>query len=316
MLEIISRRVNEGVPVITFLDGPTSPALTPGSFSPPFRLIGTTTSPSGDTLVPGARKLFSDADAIDWSALHFRRHLQNEVLKDRGNEILLSYPDGSAGLTITTVGKGAVVFANLPLTPDGGDLPGSPVFPALLHELLRTLRRGSDERAVTPGIAWTLEAPTSSEAPVIVIDPDGKTLPAQVMTSGRTTRLAIPAASAPGSYLAKQGEALVATAVVNVDPRESDTRLIALEKIKAGAGTTVAVVQNDEELLLSGETRPLWPQLALAAVLFFALEMLLLASWRRLNPRSSPTGKPLTRNPEPAQTVVTSAAAEATVAPR
>ena len=41
------------------------------------------------------------------------------------------------------------MFANLPLTPDGGDFIGSPMFPATLHELLRALRRSSEAREVT-----------------------------------------------------------------------------------------------------------------------------------------------------------------------
>jgi hypothetical protein len=112
VLEIISRRVKEGAPLLVFLDGPTSPALAAGSLSPPFRLLTMRQAPAGDSLVPGLRKLFSDADANDWSTVRFRRHFQNEVLKDRGNEVLLSYPDGSAALTLTSVGQGAVVFAN------------------------------------------------------------------------------------------------------------------------------------------------------------------------------------------------------------
>jgi hypothetical protein len=272
--------VNEGAPLLVFLDGPTSPALVPGSLAPPFRLIAPVNAASGATVVPGLRKLFRDADTADWSALRFRRYFQNEVLKDRSQDILLSYPDGSAALTLTSVGQGAVVFANLPLSPDASDLAGSPMFPALLHELLRTLRRGADERTITPGNAWTLDAPTSGETPVAVTDPDGKPVAVQVISSGRNTRLALPVATTPGAYLAKQGETLVAAAVVNVDPRESDTRPLALDKLKPGTGSTIAVVRNDEELLLAGQTRPLWPQLALAAVIFFALEMLVLAFWR------------------------------------
>jgi hypothetical protein len=161
------------------------------------------------------------------------------------------------------------------------------MFPSMLHELLRTLRRGSEERAVTPGSGWTLDAPTSGEVPVTVTDPAGKPVAAQVVSSGRTTRLALPAAGVSGAYLARQGEAIVAAAVVNTDARESDTRPLALEKIKPGAGATVAVVQNDEELLLAGKVRPLWPQLALAAAIFFALEMLLLTLWRARSDRRS-----------------------------
>jgi hypothetical protein len=172
---------------------------------------------------------------------------------------------------------------NLPLTPDGGDFIGHPMFPASIHELLRVLRRGAEERAVTPGLAWTLDAPASAEGAVgaSVSDPEGRKVEAQVVASGRTTRLALPAAHLPGAYVVKQAQRVVATAVVNIDPRESDTRPIPLESLKSGQGAVVTVVRDEEDLLLAGKTRPLWPELAGAAALFLALEMLLLALWRR-----------------------------------
>ena len=79
------------------------------------------------------------------------------------------------------MGKGAAVFANLALTPDGGDFIGSPMFPATLHELLRALRRSSEAQAVTPGTAWVLETPTKGEGALSVTDPEGAAIETQVI---------------------------------------------------------------------------------------------------------------------------------------
>jgi hypothetical protein len=279
--DIIARRVREGAQVVVFLDGPTAPQLLLAPLNPPFQLLRNVVSPAGAPLVAGPRPLFADSDATDWSALRFRRYLQNRLLEGRADEVMLSYPDGSAALTLTKTGKGAVVFANLPLTPEGGDLIGSPMFPAMLHEVLRTLRRGSEDRFITPGAAWTLEAPNHGEGAVSVTDPDGQSVEAQVVASGRATRLALPPARLPGAYLAKQADTVVASAVVNVDPRESDTRPAALQKLKPGVGAAVTIVQDEEDLLLGAQARPLWPELAAAAAALLALEMVLLAWWRR-----------------------------------
>jgi hypothetical protein len=286
--EIISRRVNEGARLIVFLDGPTAPALMVPALVPPFQLQRPIESADGDPVAAGPRKLFADVDAGDFSTLRFHRHYQNQVLENRAGDVLLSYPDSSAALTLSTAGHGAVVFANLPLTPDDGDLIGSPMFPALLHELLRALRHDSAEHAVTPGVAWVLDVPASGEGAITVIDPEGHPVGVQVVASGRTSRLALPAAKIPGTYVIKQADTVVAQAVVNVDPLESDTRPLALENLKSGEGSAVTVVRGEEDLLLGGKTRQLWPQLAGAVAALLGLEMLLLAWWRRpnLNPVS------------------------------
>jgi hypothetical protein len=159
----------------------------------------------------------------------------------------------------------------------------------MLHELLRSLRRSADERTVAPGNAWTLDAPTTGDAEVRVIDPEGKPVEAKVVSSGRITRLSLSTARVPGAYTAKQGEQTVATAAVNIDPRESDTRPLAVENLKPGTGALVSVVRDEEDLLLAGKTRPLWPQLAATAAVFLALEMLLLSFWRNSRRQSAQT---------------------------
>jgi hypothetical protein len=293
-VDIISRRINEGAGLIAFLDGPTSPLLVPAAFAPPFQLQRTVVSASGDPIVAGPHPFFADADGGDFSTVRFRRHYQNQVLPNRGGDVLLAYPDGSAALTIGAVGTGTAAFVNLPLTPDGGDFIGSPMFPAMLHELLRALRRGSAEHAVTPGTAWMLDVPTSGEGSLTVIDPEDHPIEAQAIARGRTTRLALRSARVPGAYAIKQANEVVAYSVINVDPRESDTRPIALEKLKGGEGSAVTVVHGEEDLLITGKNRQLWPQLAAASAALLGLEMLLLALWRR------PTNQLRDRQSEPA----------------
>ena len=279
--EVIARRVQEGARFLAVVDGPTAPALIPAAFHPPFQLLRTVFSETGEGIVLGPHKLFSDADQGDWASVRFLRHFQNQVLADRRNDVLLSYTDGSAAVTLSSAGKGAVVFVNLPLTPDGGDFIGNPLFPASFHELLRLLRRSSEGQEVTPGKAWVLETATQGEGPLTVLDPAGTMLEPQVLASGRTSRLALPAAKAPGVYVVKQGGVDVGVAAVNVDPRESDTRPIALESLKAAPGASITVIRGEEDLLLADKSRPLWPQLAAAAAAMLAVEMVLLALWRR-----------------------------------
>jgi len=159
-----------------------------------------------------------------------------------------------------------------------------------MHELLRALRRTAEAREVTPGAPWTLEAPTRGEGALTVSDPLGRPVESQVIASGRATRLALPAASLPGLYLVKQGQAVVGAAAVNTDPRESDTRPIALEKLKSGQGAAVAIALDEEDLLAAGKTRPLWPELAAAVAVLLGVEMLLLAAWRRDRPKRQGAG--------------------------
>jgi hypothetical protein len=278
--EIIARRVQEGAALIVFLDGPTAPSLAAANFGAPFQLLRAVVSDTGDPLVAGSRTVVADTDATDWATLRFRCHFQTRLFEGRQEDVFLTYPDGAAALSLSAVGKGAAVFANLPLTPDAGDWIGHPLFPSLLHELVRALRRGVGEQAATPGRAWTLEVPSVSDAAVAVTDPADKPVPVQVLSSGRTARLAVPAVGEPGLYLLRQVGKVIGAGVVNVDPRESDTRPVALENLKSGAGTRVSVLRREQELTLAGQERPLWPQLAVCAAGLIALELLVLALWR------------------------------------
>jgi len=280
-VEIMARRVKEGARLMVFLDGPTAAQLLPPAFEAPFHLEREVNSETGDGVTPGAGKLFQEGGAEDLAGLRFSRHYQCQMVESRRGEVLLWYGDGSPALALSGHGLGAAVFVNLPLTPEAGGFVGHPLFPAMLQELLRSLRRTSEEQAVTPGSAWMLEVPARGEGAITVSDPESKAVAAQVLASGRMTRLALAPARLPGAYVVKQGEAVMANAVVNVDARESDTRPIALESLQSGPGTAVTVARDEDELLLAGKTRQLWPMLAGMAAAMLGVEMLMLSIWRR-----------------------------------
>jgi hypothetical protein len=286
--EILARRTLEGVPLMVVLDGPAASTLVPPGISPPFQLLQAVRSTEGEPLLPGVTPWFNDTDAPQWSDLRVHRHWLARMLDGRSEDMLLSYADGSPALTLSQAGRGQAVFANLPLTPDGGNLIGHPAFPSLVHELLRTLRGNRPAPAITPGEAWTLEAATSGDAPLQLQDPAGKPVEARPMTSGRTTRIPMPTASQPGVFEAKQAGSTVGATAVNVDPRESDTRPIALADLKPGTGSSVVVASPDAELSEAAQRENFWPALAALALLCLAAEMALLAIWRRQSTPASP----------------------------
>jgi hypothetical protein len=98
----------------------------------------------------------------------------------------------------------------------------------------------------------------------------------------------------------KQGDTILGVGMVNVDPREADLRPVALARLQPGPGGEVRVFQGEDELAQAGQTRPLWPLLAMAAAACLAGEMLLLAWWRRPARMGALAVEP-TREPAPAK---------------
>jgi len=306
-VEIIARRVNEGAPLMCLLDGPTSARIlralsgaSKGTVSAPFQLLRPvwSSSPEGEAfgvahVARGPLKLFADPAHGDLAGLRFRRHFLTEVKEGRKDEVLIFFEDGSAALALSPAGRGAAVYANFSLAPGGGNAVGSPLFPALLHELVRALRRGEEGQAASPGRAWQIDVPSplggSAEAEYEVISPAGKKVNALVVARGRTVRLALQAAEAPGHYRVRHNGTLAAVGVVNVDPRESDTRAFPTSYLTDPAASAqtagVAVVDDEGRLLSAGRPRPLWPWLAALAAALVAAEMLTLAFWRKRSAR-------------------------------
>lgn len=301
--EVIARRVADGALLLCLLDGPTSPGIlngllgaSNGAVAPPFRLLRQVRTQSADgepfdaaRVAYGPLKLFANPGQGDLASLRVRRHFLTEALEGREDEVLVHFADGSAALALSPAGRGAAVYVNFPLAPSGGNVAGSPLFPALLHELLRALRRGEETHAATPGHPWQLDVPQplggAGEGACQVLGPDGKPVEALVVSRGRTVRLSLPPADRPGHYRVRRQGVVAAVGVVNVDPRESDTRPMPTRTLAETAGGgqagAVAVLDDEGKLVHAGKARALWPWLAALACVALACEMLLLSFWRR-----------------------------------
>ena len=303
-IDILSRRVTDGAYLACFLDGPTAATVvgalggaSSGAITPPFQLLRPVSvgRGAGEALETpdsprGPLRVFGSPDQGDLGGLQFRRHWLTEAAPARQEEVLAQFPDGSAALALSPAGRGTAVFANFPVAPDGSNIAGSPLFPAMLHELVRALRTSVSEGLNTPGNPWQIDVlelkpSDSDEKPYAVKAPDGRTLGAVVLARGRTVRLALPAVALPGHYPVTHGAAQADVGVVNVDPKETDTRPLAIAELVrtegADRGATISVVDDEGQLTSAGRPTELWPHLAAVVAVCLSGEMLLLALWRR-----------------------------------
>lgn len=304
-VERIAKRVGDGAALACFLDGPTAPAIVSalegasrGAISPPYELQRAVTSrePAGERLssvrtTSGPLKIFASPDQGDLGDIAFRRHYLTTAPGARREEVLAEYSDGSAALALSPAGRGAAIYANFPVEPAAGDLAGHPLFPSMLHELLRALRTTGSAGDNRPGMPWGINVLASGVKdeedtdPYVVLAPDGKELETFVKARARIVELAVAAPTSPGHYLVRHRGADVDVGVVNVDPKETDTRQLDIASLlEAGErpkGGRISVVDTEGKLVSAGVPKRLWPLLAALAAGCLAAEMLLLAAWRK-----------------------------------
>lgn len=307
-VDIIARRVTDGAALMCLLDGPTAPptlaalaGASKGVIAPPFMLGDPVAAPTGSIFrfgyvnTDGALSLFSSPEQGDLKSLEFSRHFAAPVQPDRREEILAEFPGDNAALALSPAGRGAAVFANFPIAPAATNTPGSPLFPPLLHELLRALRRGGAPVNNTPGKRWSIDlvdVPTSAaddHAAYRVIGPGEASLTPHVVARGRATRLALPPAARPGHYHVTLNGTPVGIGVVNVNPDESDTRSMDLAAVLRGPDPPrdVSVISDSARLAGAGQPTSLWPDFAAVGALLLAAEMALLGLWRRTPQRAA-----------------------------
>ena len=312
--QVIARRVADGACLVCMLDGESAPetlsTLTgafEGAFTPPFTLLRAVHSDGEGERFARARtnagplKLFDGPEQGDLTDLRFRRRYVTEDTSSSASDedIWIRYGDGSAALSLSSVGRGSVALLNLPLEPDQSNLAGHPLFPSLLHELMRALRRSAEESDNTPGKPWFIDVVEASgsaggdeQTPYAVIAPDGQAQEVTLLSRGRSARLALGAPRLPGHYAVRRGEQVIDSGAVNPPPRETDTRPVDLTTLVRDAesgdagGRRIAVMNDEAQLLASGQPRELWPLALLIAGCAIAGEMLLLAAWRQARPSS------------------------------
>jgi hypothetical protein len=89
----------------------------------------------------------------------------------------------------------------------------------------------------------------------------------------------------PGFYQLRRGTTRLATAAINIDPREGDLRRVDQKALsrhldKEGGGTAAGSAMESNSLPPPGG-QPLWGHCLAAAMGFIAIELLLIGVWRR-----------------------------------
>lgn len=205
--------------------------------------------------------------------------------------VLLTYPSGQPALSSRPLGRGQVVAATFSPANDAGDLGKYGVFVVLIQSLAEQLTTASD--AVGQSFAGRpLQITASSD-----IDPQGSAsrieTPAGETANGVVFALdadrpvaTLPVAEQSGFYTWRQGPAALGQAAANVDPRESDLRVMPGEALAAALNqhgateATTATARRGEAAFTFGGT-PLWGWMLMAALGLLCVEMGVLGGWRR-----------------------------------
>lgn len=223
----------------------------------------------------------------------FHQFFQVRVLP--GGRTILRLAGRDAPLLVERdIGRGRVLLFTSSATRKWNNLVIHPIYPILLHQAVTYLTRQAHERPFTVGDPMVLPLPAQTLAPTVIFrDPTGKEAPIQVTESNGQKTVKFEEAVLPGFYeLRYASDAAPLVAAVNVDPSESDVRILASEGIaKVLRGLPARHVPWGEEV---GETikqsrvgRELWRYLLLAGLAVLALESYLA---RRFTKRISPGG--------------------------
>jgi hypothetical protein len=216
-------------------------------------------------------------DSLRFSGGLATRRLEENLADD----ILASYSDRSASLTVSSCGMGSLAVLNADLSQS--NLPGSPAFVPLLGELTRRLLgKPRTEEAIACGepVAAFLPLAAGLAAGLIVFGPDEQPDPTSELVEEKNGVLwKSPGLASPGIYKVKRESQVVFALAAAISPEEADLRAIDSELFqdRLSGGRTIRFTAALEE----GEKRdPIWTWLAVGCVGFLLAEVLALKLFR------------------------------------
>ncbi len=203
---------------------------------------------------------------------------------------VLAYDDGTPGLSVRRYGDGTFALANFSPAPRNGDLGRHAAFVALAQNLAAgVVPEGEGVAALHPGatVAIAVRGDMGAAGDFTVIGADGrKRLDASIIRDRNSAVVTVPNVEHVGIYRVERTSrpgVTVASAAVNMDPRESDTRSLSSETLGAllrassagGAAkqSSTAMRPND------GDGAPLWWVAILVAMVAMVGEFALLLRW-------------------------------------
>jgi hypothetical protein len=237
---------------------------------------------------------FDEQSQLALSQIHFRRILTSTAVNPEAN-VLLTFSDGSPALASRQVGSGQLLVAAFSADAASSDFAKFGSFVALMQLLARELRPAVDQQVTgIVGQLWRHNEPVApSSDPIQLVDPVGGVTPfaAAAPSDGSGTNTTTPSTlllespDRPGVYRFERGGKTLATATVQIDPRESRLDRIdksALERLLQSSGQTHKVLQLDSaSATLSSLGKPLWHWVLVAALVAIAVELACLARWPR-----------------------------------
>lgn len=238
-------------------------------------------SPTGWKILPNenhaANQLFKSGDFGNPYAGTFRERLKLPApWCDLANaRTLARYADGIPAALAFSHGKGTIILWNIPLDPAKSDWSAQSSFlPAWGEIFLHHLPQNAQSQPpVLAGslLSWTSNDPSLSGA-VTLLDPTEQAVEISESTTQEGTRWIAKDRALPGLYHWQSSQQDVHLSAVHFPESESDLRGIsedpAFAVIQQSSGSLARQAALARGIIL-------WPWLALAAVLFLALESLI-----------------------------------------
>ena len=239
------------------------------------------TSPTGWAAIPDethpANQLFRSGDFGNPFAGSFRERLRlpASLAALPGIRPIASFADGVPAILECPTESASILLWNLPLDPAKTDWPTQGAFlPAIAEIFLKDRPRGAVEPAYSlPGspLSWSSNDPAHAGA-LTLVGPTAEPLPLTETTTAEGTRWQSKSSAIPGIYRWNFSGQPIAYSAVNFPESESDLRPLeatpTFGKLDASNDSLVRQAALAQGL-------PLWPWLALAAILFLILESLI-----------------------------------------
>lgn len=204
--------------------------------------------------------------------------------------ILLTFSDGTPALGLRPVGKGQFLLANFSPALEASDLGKYGSFVALVQTLAQQLSPGAAAAEARAIVGEPFRFPKTfhvgpTNGRLRVLGP--KNEPVAFATSGDADHVAVevPEPELPGFYRLRLDDRDMATAALNLDPRESNLERIDREPLlhcfdRKGAKLSLQDADGWEPLA-NMRGRPLWGWCLASTMVAFGIEMFLLGYWRR-----------------------------------
>jgi hypothetical protein len=236
-------------------------------------------------------KQFGEAAQIALSQVRFRHAWAGGEVNENAHAAL-GYSDGTPALVWRDLGAGRLTIANLGVAAHHSDLGKHGLFVALMQGLIDAMQNTHNpaiNNTVGQAVSLTSAQPINRQGPTPrVYHPDGRTPVDTTLALGdHTSGIIIGSPDTPGFYTAQQGDTVLGTAAVNLDPRESDLSRITADKLIAAFQSNYVRADapdnraNSAGPLPTYHGRDLFGWLLIGALTLFGFEVFLLGYWRR-----------------------------------